>query len=304
MDKILDKMHHRKAFFSVVGLLLLNLIIIRLGILPNFDSSLDLTFVSGLGLLINGLIISMIITVFIGSFVFWFTPDIVKISNIEVVSSKEINPMLKGATTESRTWVYKGACGRFVRSTTLPNMADTARNAGLGRDISIYLLNPKNEKVCAEYAVYRRSLKSASNAAEWTTERVQDEVIATALTAMKYSYLEPLLRINVYFVNHFSAFRLDICDKYVLVTKEDKEASALKADAGTYFFDSYKDDVRLTERQSKKLECCGKIVPVEKIEAAMGVEMMRCADLFLDAKMDGERIERICSYINTPKSPY
>lgn len=304
MDKILDKMHYRRAFFSVVLLLLSNLLIVRFGVLPNFDPELNTNFIGMLGLLINSLIISMVVTVFVGSFVFWFTPNIVRISNIEVVSSKEINPMLKGSTSDSRTWVYKGACGRFVRSTTLPNMADTARNAGLGRDISIYLLNPQNESACAEYAVYRRSLKSASNAAEWTTERVQDEVIATALTAMKYSYLEPLLRINVYFVDHFSAFRLDICDKYVLVTKEDKEASALKADAGTYFFDSYKDDVRLTERQSRKLECCGKIIPAEKIDSNMGVEMMKCASLYLDGKMDAQRIERICNYVNAPKSPY
>ena len=54
-------------------------------------------------------------------------------------------------------------------------------------------------------------------------------------------------------LEHFSAFRLDISDDYVVITKEDKEASGLRADKGTYFYDSYIDEERLHERQATNI---------------------------------------------------
>lgn len=304
MDQIFSKQHYRRTFFGVVVLILLVALLTRFFVLPYFEPAQALTTTALLGSLLDNLVVSLFLAVFLGGFVFWLTPAIVKRSAIEVIAPKEINPLLKSAASATRSWIYKGACGRYTRATTIPKLADAARNEGIGRDISIYILNPKKDDLCKSYATYRRSLKSSTSGCPWTSQVVKEEIIATAVTALKFQFSEPLLRIRVFFVDHFSAFRLDISDQYVVVTKEDKEASALRADSGTYFYDSYKDDVRLTERQSTEMECCGKLEFPGPIDEQKLREALKCSGIFEETKLAELNIPRLLSAINTPRDPY
>ncbi|WP_189372624.1 hypothetical protein [Vogesella alkaliphila] len=304
MDEIFSKKHYRRTFFWIVSLLLVLALVIRFFVLPHFSPDQALTGSALLGSLLDNFVVSLFLAVFLGGFVFWLTPAIVKRSEIEVIAPKQINPLLKSVATDTRVWIYKGTCGRYTRATTLPKLADAARIQGIGRDISICILNPKNEALCAAYATYRRSLKSANSGTPWSRQVVQEEIVATAVAALKFQFSEPLLRIRVFFVDHFSAFRLDISDQCVIVTKEDKEASALRADAGTYFYDSYKDDVRLTERQSKEMTCCGKLEFGESVDEAKLREAIKCAEIFEENKLEDLNVTRLLSLINTPSDPY
>lgn len=304
MDEILSRQHYRRTFYLVVGLILALSLVTRFFVLPYFAPAQALTTAALLGSLLDNFVVSLFLAVFLGAFVFWLTPSIVKQSAIAVVEPKQINPLLKAAATGTRAWVYKGACGRYTRATTIPKLAEAARLEGIGRDITICLLNPKNEAVCTAYATYRRSLKSASAGIPWTCQVVQEEIIATTVTALKYQFSEPLLRIRVFFVDHFSAFRLDISDHFVILTKEDKEASALRADAGTYFYDSYKDDVRLTERQSTEITCCGKLQFSGNIDYAKLTEVLQCSGLFEIGDLPKLNTQRLLDCVNTPSDPY
>ncbi len=304
MDEIFSKQHYRRTFFGMVALLLLLALITRFFVIPYFEPAQVLTSAALLGALLDNFVVSLFLAVFLGGFVFWLTPAIVKRSAIEVIAPRQINPLLKSAASATRNWVYKGACGRYTRATTIPKLAEAARTEGIGRDITICILNPKNDDLCAAYATYRRSLKSGNSSTPWTREVVQEEILATAVTALRFQFSEPLLRIRVFFVDHFSAFRLDISDQYVVVTKEDKEASALRADSGTYFYDSYKDDVRLTERQSSEMKCCGKLEFTGVIDETKLREALRCSDIFYEAKLTNLDITRLLKAINTPSDPY
>lgn len=304
MDTILSTQHHRKTFFGIVALVLLLALVTRFFVLPYFEPAQAFTAAALLGSLLDNLVVSLFVAVFLGGFVFWFTPSIVKRSAIEVIAPKQINPLLKVAATATRSWAYKGACGRYTRATTIPKLAEAARVEGIGRDITICILNPKNDALCAAYATYRRSLKSGNSGTPWSRQVVQEEVLATALTALKFQFSEPLLRIRVFFVDHFSAFRLDISDQFVVVTKEDKEASALRADAGTYFYDSYKDDVRLTERQSKEMTCCGTLEFGDQFDESKLREALKCADVFDEARLGELDVARLLASINAPSDPY
>lgn len=304
MDEILSKQHYRRTFFGVVALVLLLALVTRFFVLPFFAPTQTLTSAALLGSLLDNLVVSLFLAVFLGAFVFWLTPSIVKRSAIEIIAPKQINPLLKAAATVTRSWVYKGACGRHTRASTLPRLAEAARIEGLGRDITVCVLNPNNDALCAAYATYRRSLKSGSSGTPWTRQVVQEEILATAITALKYQFSEPLLRIRFFFVDHFSAFRLDISDQFVVVTKEDKEASALRADAGTYFYDSYKDDVRLTERQSIEMVCCGKLEFDKPLDKAKLQEALTCAGIFDVAKLAGLDVQRLLDCVNAPSDPY
>lgn len=304
MDEILSKQHYRRTFFVIVALVLTLALIIRFFVLPWFDPVHKLTVAAILGSLLDNLVVSLFLAVFVGAFVFWLTPSIMKRSAIEVIEPKQINPLLKSAIPGTRSWTYKGGCGRYTRATTIPKLAEVARAEGFGRDITICILNPMNDLLCAEYATYRRSLKSGNSGTPWTRQVVQEEILATAITALKFRFSEPLLRIRVFFVDHFSAFRLDIADQYVVVTKEDKEASGLRADAGTYFFDSYKDDVRLTERQSKEMTCCGKLEFSDQINEVQLREAIRCTNLFNEARLVEINLVRVLNCVNAPNDPY
>lgn len=303
MDSILEKRHYRKVFYVIMLLILLLTFVLRAFVIPYYFTNggkWESFFFS----LCDNFIVSLVITIIIGCFVFWLTPDNVLKSKMDIIEPKEINPTLKSVLATTRSWIYKGTCGRYTRATTLPRLAEAARKSGFGRDITICLLNPKNEKLCKEYAIYRKSLSSADPNKPWTQESVQEEIIATTVVALKYTYLEPLLRINVFFVDHFSAFRLDISDSFVIVTKEDKEASALKADVGTYFYDSYKDDVRLTERQSKDFGHFPNLLFNGDVDEIKLNEVLDSTSLFDKAKLSQESILRIISKINKPQDPY
>ncbi|MNZ61431.1 hypothetical protein D3C78_795290 [compost metagenome] len=304
MDEILSKKHYRQTFYVVVLLLLLLAAVLRFYTIPALDPTVKSTPASFWAALLDNFITSLVITILIGSFIFWLRPEIVKRSAIEVVDPKQIGPLLKKATLTSKFWIYRGACGRYTRTDTFPKLAEAARNEGIGRDISIYLLNPKNNDLCAEYATYRRSLKSGRNGDPWTRKSVQEEVISTAVSALRFQSTEPLLRIKLFFVDGFSAFRLDISDRYVIVTKEEREASAMRADAGTYFYDSYKDDVRLMERQSTELTCCGKVEFDGEISEEKLKEALKCSGLDEVVTQEELSLSNILQKINSPVSPY
>ena len=304
MESILSKGHYRSKFFGIVALILIISIILRFCVIPQFDEELEASLSGFFAALLDGLVISLIVTVFIGIFVFWLTPEILKKSVMDVVEPKEIGPLLKKAVTDTKTWTYKGACGRYTRATTLPSLASAAKHEGLGRDIRITILNPNNDLLCTEYATYRRSLKSAINGDLWTKSKVKEEVIATIVSALRFKHEEPLLRIELYLIDHFSAFRFDISDQYVIVTKEDKEAAGLRADSGTYFYDSYKDDVRLSERQSANVGYQGEVPLGDLLTDDNLRDLILAASLIDKDKVQDLELSKIRELINSPKDPY
>ena len=304
MDAILSKQHARRTFYVIVSLILAVALLVRFFLIPYFDPCQAVSVSKLASSLVDSFIISLSITVFLGTFIFWITPDVVKRAKLEVVEPKEINPLLKTAVTTTKSWIYKGGCGRYTRATTLPRLAESARKESLGRDITICVLNPNNDDLCAAYATYRRSLRSGTSGAAWTREMVQEEVLATAVFALRYQFSEPLLRIRVFFLNNFSAFRLDVADQFVVVTKEDKDAAAFRADAGTYFYNSYKDDVRLAERQSVEMKCCGELKFNGEMDEEKLTEAIQCASLFDVDRLNELNLKNILKHINKPEDPY
>ena len=304
MEEILSKHHYRKTFFSIVLLILVLSLVLRFYTLPYYNPSLKYSYSAFFALILDNLVVSLFISVFIGAFIFWITPKIVKRSVMEVVDPNQINPLLKLAASSTKFWIYRGACGRYTRATTLPMLAEAAKTEGIGRDITIYLLNPRNEGLCEEYATYRQSLKSGNKQGAWTQQIVQEEILATAICALKYHASQPLLRVQVFFVDNFSVFRLDVSDIYVVITKEDKDASALRADAGTYFYESYKDDIRLIERQASEFLFPSKVDVALLNQEAYLRQMLKSTHLFDEAKLDASQIKKIIDRVNKPADPY
>ncbi|MFC1560571.1 hypothetical protein ACFL3W_01355 [Pseudomonadota bacterium] len=303
MENILQKKHYRSAFYIIILLIVIIAIILRFFVLPQFDPTLITGFLELCAALLDGLLISLIVTVLIGSFVFWLTPEIVKKAVIEVIEPKEIGPLLTKATVDTKSWIYKGACGRYTSATTLPALAKAAKSADIGRDIRLTVLNPGNSNVCSEYAIYRKSLRS-SEKDYWSTTKVQELVLATIVSALRLRHNEPLLRIDIFLIDHFSAFRLDISDQYVVITKEDAKAAGLRADKGSYFYDSYIDDVRLSERQSKEVTFKNEVPMDDQLTNDSLKEIILQADLISVEVLENLDLSAIADGIKLPKDPY
>lgn len=305
MDEILNKQHYRKTFYLIIGLVLLITLFIRIFIIPIFDSSLSISFIKVLVMILDGLFASLIVTVLIGIFIFWLTPKIVKNSMMEVISPKEISHLLKMAMIHSKKWEFKGATGRYTRSVTIPEMAEAARAESIGREIRLSLINPNNTVLCKEYATYRRSLKSAKTDS-WDYKRVRNEVVATIVSALITKHDEPLLRIEIHLLDHFSSFRLDISDDYVVITKEDKEASALRADKKTYFYNSYIDEVKLHERQATKIIVGDSVEYLnrENFDETALQKFLKDINLLGDDEISTLDLAKITADIKKSKNPY
>lgn len=253
---------------------------------------------------LNNLLSSLFVTVLIGAFLFWIRPEILDRASIAVISPKEINPLLKRAASRSTIWFFRGACGRYTRSTTLPSIDKASRDTGSRREMTLCIIDPKDENICEEYARYRNSLKSKDKY-EWTKESVQMEALATAVSALWYGHHSSLFRTEVYLLRQFSTFRLDISDEYAIVTKEDPQEAAIRANSASFFYDSYVSEIELIKSsQSRQVTLQRSLRLPKEFDLKSLREVIENADLLDTPHVQNPLLERILELVTKPESPY
>ncbi len=297
MHEIFSKKYYRRPFFMIVALAILLLLATRFFVLPYFDETLGVNWPVAVSMLSEKIVVSLIITIAIPLTIYILYPRAVREPDIEVIGPKEIRPLLLEAVDKSDKWMFKGACGRYTRATTLPRMVESARLAHSSCDLELYLIDPMNEEICLSYAEFRNSLPGDGG---WTSARVQGEVIATILSAARADY-KAILDVEVYLLQSFSVFRLDVSDNYVIVTKEDKAASGLKADKGGFFYVSYVDDLRLLKRQSRKLD----ISLIEDLADELSLKVaIQAMELLSVEQVESIDLSYIAGLLKDPRDPY
>ena len=305
MDILLQKSYTRKTFFSLTSLIILLAIILRFYTIPYFSNN-PISIETSLLIFLDNFVSSLIVTVFIAIFIFWITPKIVQKSMMDIVHPKEISELLNKASIDSKIWYFKGVAGRYTRGVTLPTMAENANKNNESRTITLCLINPNNNKLCTQYANYRNSVASANPNSPWTIDRVRNESIATIISALLIQHEEPLLKINIYLLEHFSSFRVNISDKYVVITKEDKQASALRADKDTYFYDSYIHDIELHKLQA--IEVTNKtnriLFTKENVTKLQLINFINSLEILNDDNMDKLDLNNIINSIQKLSNPY
>jgi hypothetical protein len=254
MKDILNKKYSRKLFFSIVSGIAVILILCRYFVLPAIDQTITTGFLVFFTNISDGLLVSLLVTVFIGIFLFWITPDNVKETKMEVVESRAIPELFETSFPTTKQWFYKGGCGRYFRTATLPKMATWARQASESRHIVAVILDPTNDELCESHANYRKGTASAALEEEkWTGEKVRVQLCATIITTLAYQVEEPLLNIELYLCGCFSVFRIDLSTDYVVITKEDRNAPAVVYPNSSPFYNSYKDEILFSYKQAKKV---------------------------------------------------
>lgn len=254
MQQLLSSPHYRRFFFLIAALLIIVSILVRYIVLPEFDSSLHTEFVEVLASLVEKLLTSFCVTVLIGCLVFWLEPKVMTRSEMAIVPPADISGLLTSAAVSTDKWWFRGGTGRYLRAMTLPELSNRAQHSSSTRELNVQLIDPANLSACHEYASYRASLRSAKeNASQWTRDQVRTEIYATILSIFVTAKENSLLQIKLTLLASFTSFRLDLSSDYVVITKEDRLAPGVRCDYGTFFYQAYQDDLRLTARQGRSI---------------------------------------------------
>lgn len=304
VQQILEKPHYRKTFYVILVLLLVVLILVRQFVLGPWIP--DAASWRSLALrLVEGLLSSTIVTVFLGALLFLLTPPAVRLAQMRIVEPREIGRSLEQALLATTAWRYRGNCGRYLRAVTLPGIARSARKRSAAAEVYVLLLDPTALEACERYALYRGGVRSASSERldPWTREKVQRESLATVIAVLATQQAEPLLAIRLGLLASFSTFRLDLSDDRVLITKEDRLAPAVACDKGTFFYESYRDEIALVYGQSRQVRSPKTFPPVAELDLVSARTILK--EVGLDpTSLSDEVIQSAIKSACAPRSPY
>lgn len=207
-----------------------------------------------MGDMLDKFVISLLTTTLLGCFVFYVTPRLIDKLEISAIPSSKINKILVDATQKSNLWMFKGATGRFVRGTVIPEFMKRSQSDRQHRRISLTLMNPENDQVCGAYTEYRKSVAQESQKNDWSKDFSKAQVIATIYRAFYcQSQVKSFLSTEISLIDGFSAFRVDLSSDMVIVTKEDPNAPAISCRSNTNFYKFYEADIVLQGAQGRRV---------------------------------------------------
>ena len=230
---ISESSHKKKSYFSLLIVALLVLIVFKTcSLLGFFDSVFGSKIINIINLFLDNLI-ALDLSVLIASCLYlWFMPNKIRKGDIHILPSYDIEKELNKIIEDTEHYYYVGHTARWTRSVTLEKLKDKARLKNTRTEIAIIILDPSDVAVCEYYSKFGHANRKNSTADD--IKNVQIELITTILICAKYS-VDPLLYINLYFINQVSLFRLDISDTGLILTKPSDKEPALLFLKDTFF---------------------------------------------------------------------
>lgn len=302
-NDILTKPYARKVFYTSILLLTALIIVLRFFAIPNLQDVISQDIVQIISQLLDTFLITVLVTVFIGSYLFWITPKFVNEASIEIIEPRDLPNTFQKSLESSTIWLYKGGCGRYFRTKTLPTMAKNARLQSLSREIIGIVLDPTDSVLCRRHAEYRNSTRSTEIDGAWSEERVRAEVYTTILTVIYYQQNEKRLRIELALSKSFSGFRIDLGSQYAILTREDRLAPAMKTHEGSYFYRSFKEEIYLFKDQHKIVPTLRESFNFENITPSTLRQLIENLGLSYN-DMDDAILSKIIDKFNNPINPY
>lgn len=299
IEKLLKSNYSRKVFYFISTLFLGSLIIIRFFVFPQFN--VEVGTASIINNILDSLVSTWITTVLIASILFWLTPRVVQESQMDVVEPRQIEELLTLARDSDEYW-YSGNTARYTRTVTLPELARRAEASNFTRRIKIQILDPTNDETLISYVNYRNRVRSGKKD-PWTLDRVRIEILATILYIYLLKKTVPLLEVELGFKNSVSFFRIDLSKKVAVITKEDSREPALKCDSGTFFFNSYLEELRYNLNTSKKLDTTVKGISYDELNNLPVIQDL-LNKLGIDITIDTKMLDGIRESILEAKNPY
>ncbi|HVB42796.1 MAG TPA: hypothetical protein VNF47_08855 [Streptosporangiaceae bacterium] len=229
-------------------------------------------------------------------------------SYIRVLHGAEVGRALEEARRNTDRWVFKGGTGTFLRAMTLPECVGIARNRKHTLAVQIEILDPTDNRLCAAYALFRRSLTDRPDATGeiWTTERTQKEAFATVLAACWYRQHFSFVTIDVGLSAAMTTFRWDMTPHRLIITQEDPQFPAMMMEPGKYYYEIYCRELMTSLRQARQVP----IAQVSYTELSDEPTVGEARKLFVDLDLPLPRaftdrdVAVIIGKALQPKNPY
>jgi hypothetical protein len=174
-------------------------------------------------------------------------------SYIRVLHGAEVGRALEEARRNTDRWVFKGGTGTFLRAVTLPDCVSNARRRKHTMHMQLEIIDPADEKLCADYAQFRRSLSDQpdSTGEIWTVDRTRKESYATVLAACWYWQHYSFVTIEVGLSSVMTTFRWDMTPQRLIITQEDPQFPAMMLEPGKYYYEIYSRELMASLRQCR-----------------------------------------------------
>jgi hypothetical protein len=184
-------------------------------------------------------------------------------SYVRVLHGAEVGLALEEARRNTDRWVFKGGTGTYLRAVTLPECVGGARRRKHTMHLQLEIIDPSDEKVCEDYARFRRSLSDKPDATGeiWTVDRTRKEAYATVLAACWYRQRYSFVTIDVGLSSVMTTFRWDMTPQRLIITQEDPQFPAMMLEPGKYYYEIYSRELMASLRQSRQ-------VPISRLDRA------------------------------------
>lgn len=194
-------------------------------------------------------LISFLVTVMLGSFLFYIAPRYSKELDVTPLSSGDIRKNLLEALDKTSAYSFLGATGRFVKASVIPSLIASYIKEQRKCRLELILLDPQSEDACAAYARYRKSL-GLSETTTRETVHVRADICATVIAAMRAS-AEMQLNVEIHLLPVFGVFRVDYSDACAIVTKEHPSAAGLRCAREGHFYKLWRAEIDARRHQGR-----------------------------------------------------
>ena len=122
------------------------------------------------------------------------------------------------------------------------------------------LPDPQDAGLLQTYADYRNSL-SSGKADAWSVDRIRNEILATLLQAGRLTARSTFFETQVVLQSAFSLLRADLSDERLVLTREEVHLPGWMSTAGSKFYASYLEDLRMAQRRGVQIDWNAYVFP-------------------------------------------
>ncbi len=227
---------------------------------------------------------------------------------VRVLHGDEVGQALEEARRNTDRWVFKGGTGTYLRAVTLPECVEIARRKKRTLHVQLEIIDPADERVCATYAQFRRSLSDQPDTTGeiWTVDRTRKESYATVLAACWYRRRFSFVTIEVGLSSLMTTFRWDMTPHQLIITQEDPQFPAMMLEPGKYYYEIYSRELMASLRQARQVP----ISHLDHIDLSEEPTVDETRKLFMDLDVPipqgftSRDVAEIISKALQPKNPY
>lgn len=285
-------------FFSLVGVVILWTI--NFYILPMFFG-ISTSFLKILTDIFNNLTALLLSGVIGILFLYLLTPKIMSKTEIIKLEPRDLKNSLEEILKDADFYYYYGHTARWTKTVTLPKLYEYALNKRITKEISITILDPDNMELLNYFMYFGHGKREKGNKIINIID-LKKELLSTILLGLLYDN-KTFMKVNLYLSSKVSLFRFDLSDKAAILTKPNPLDPAIKVYSGTFFYQSYKEEIKISQNQSRKLNFEQLRLSDKEITIGKIKEIFQKLELCIKG-LDDSDLNWIISNTKKSESPY